>query len=47
MKTDKNKLRTWLESLDYSVIEAGMNFLALHKTDKCLAQIQIVSAATP
>ncbi len=47
IKIDKNKLRAWLESLDYSVIEAGMNFLALHKTDKCLAEIQIVSPATP
>ena len=47
IKTDKNKLRAWLESLDYSVIEAGMNFLALHKTDKCLAEIQIASKVTP
>jgi FkbM family methyltransferase len=47
IKTDKNKLRAWLESLDYSVIEAGMNFLALHKNDKCLPEIQIAGQVTP
>lgn len=46
IKIDKNKLRAWLESLDYSVIEAGMNFLALHKSDKCLVHIQVGSPAS-
>jgi len=46
-KTDKNKLRAWFESRDYSVFEVGMNLLALHKTDKCLAHLQIATPATP
>ena len=45
-KTDKNKLRAWLESLDYSVFEVGLNFLALHKADKCLAHLKIETPAT-
>jgi FkbM family methyltransferase len=47
VKSDKNKLRTWLENFDYSVFEAGMNFLAVHKTDKCLPHVQIKTPAKP
>ena len=47
VKVDKSKLRAWLESLDYSVSDFGMNFLALHKTDKCLPHFKIVNPATP
>jgi FkbM family methyltransferase len=46
-KTDKDKLRAWLEGLDYSVFDAGMNFLALHKNDKCLEHLQIASPPPP
>jgi FkbM family methyltransferase len=41
LKTDKDKLRAWLESFDYSIFDMGMNFLALHKADKCLSHLQI------
>ncbi len=47
IKTDKNKLRAWLESLDYTVLEGGLNLVALHKADKCLAHIEIAKPATP
>lgn len=47
MKPDKDKLRAWLESFDYSVFDVGMNFLALHKADKCLAYLQIQTPVTP
>jgi FkbM family methyltransferase len=46
VKTDKNKLRAWLEGFDYSVFETGMNFLAIHKSDPCLAHLQM-EGATP
>jgi hypothetical protein len=29
------------------VFEAGLNFLALHKTDKCLAHVEIKTLAKP
>jgi len=47
LKTDQNKLRAWLENLDYSVFESGLNFLALHKTDKCLPYIKVAPPTTP
>jgi FkbM family methyltransferase len=47
IKSDKSKLRALLESCDYSVLEAGMNFLAIHKTDKTLAHITIAKTAAP
>jgi len=45
VKSDKDKLRAWLESADYSVIETGMNFLALHKADKCSAHVGMAPSA--
>jgi FkbM family methyltransferase len=45
IKTDAAQLRAWLEALDYSVLDAGGNFLAVHKADKCLAHIKIEPAA--
>jgi FkbM family methyltransferase len=41
IKTDKSKLRAALEKLDYAVFESGMNFVAVHKSDKCLGHIQV------
>jgi FkbM family methyltransferase len=41
VKTDKDRLRAWLEVRRYSVLESGMNFLAIHKDDKCLANVKI------
>ena len=40
-KSDKEKLRAWLENVGYSVLTSGMNFLAIHKDDKCLAHVKI------
>jgi FkbM family methyltransferase len=47
VKSDKNKLRAWLENFDYSVFDGGMNFVAVHKADKCLAYVQIKTPAKP
>jgi FkbM family methyltransferase len=44
LKTDPAQLRAWLETADYNVFDAGGNFLAVNKADKCLAQIKIVPA---
>jgi len=43
VKTDKSKLRAWFEALDYSIFETGMNFLAVHKSDKCLGNLTIAT----
>jgi FkbM family methyltransferase len=47
LKTDQTKLRAWLENLGYSLFDVGMNLMAIHKTDKCLAHLQVVMPATP
>jgi len=46
LKTDKSELRARLDSLDYSALTVGMNFLALHKSDKCLKGLQLESLTT-
>ena len=43
IKTDRDQLRAWLENLGYSVIPGGMNFDAIHKDDKCMADIKVAS----
>ena len=45
VKTDKHKLREWLQNMDYSVFDAGLNFLAIHRTDLCLPHLQIEDQA--
>ena len=40
VKVDKGELRGWLERHDYKTFEVGMNLLALHNADKCLAQVK-------
>lgn len=45
VKTDKSKLRAWLERFDYSVFDVGMNFLALHNSDKCQQHLEIETSA--
>jgi len=45
MKTDHNALRARLEGFGYMVYPAGMNFLALHKEDKCRAGVNFVEPA--
>ncbi len=39
-KVDSDELRAWLERFDYAVFEVGMNLLALHRADKCLAHVK-------
>ena len=45
LKTDANALRGWLENYGYSAYPSGMNFIAIHKDDKCLESITIVTPA--
>jgi FkbM family methyltransferase len=40
IKSDKNKLRSWLADAGYAVNESGMNFLAVHHSDKCLGHVK-------
>ena len=39
VKSDKTKLASWLTDRAYLVFESGMNFLAIHKTDRCSAHM--------
>jgi hypothetical protein len=41
VKVDKNELRAWLGRHDCTTFELGMNLLALHSSDKCLAQVKV------
>ena len=45
LKIDAEALRAWLEKLGYTVIPSGMNYIAIHKDDRCLANIKIEPAA--
>jgi FkbM family methyltransferase len=40
VKVDRDALRAWLERFDYAMFDVGMNLLALHRTDKCLAYVK-------
>jgi len=40
VKVDRGELRAWLGRYDYTIFEVGMNLLALHSADKCLAQVK-------
>jgi FkbM family methyltransferase len=40
IKSDKDAMRVWLEQRGYIAIAAGMNFLAVHQSDKGLAEIK-------
>jgi FkbM family methyltransferase len=40
VKADAGKLGQWLEARGYEIIEAGINFLAIHRSDKTLKEIQ-------
>jgi FkbM family methyltransferase len=44
-KIDKDKLRAWLEYLGYSQFEFGMNLIAIHKSDRCVAHMRIAAPA--
>ena len=41
LKVDGGKLRAWLEELNYSVLQSGINLLAIHKEDECLKHLKI------
>jgi hypothetical protein len=41
---DGDKLRAWMENFGYAVIASGLNFLAIHKDDKCMADIRVAGA---
>ena len=41
IKVDGAKLRAWLEDLNYSVLQSGINLLAIHNKDECLAHIKV------
>ena len=40
LKVDAGKLRAWLE-LNYSVLQSGINLLAIHREDECLKHLKI------
>ncbi len=42
IKTDATQLIKWLEDCGYKVVQVGINMLAIHTTDKTLADINIV-----
>jgi FkbM family methyltransferase len=46
LKTDANAVRAWLEGLGYSAYKIGLNFIAIHKDDKCRESITIQTTAT-
>ena len=41
LKVDAGKLRAWLEELNYSVLQSGINLLAIHREDECLKHLKI------
>lgn len=45
VKTDATALRAWLENLGYSAYVLGLNFVAIHKDDKCRESITINTPA--
>jgi FkbM family methyltransferase len=47
IKTDAEKLRAWLKAHGYEVIDAGINMLAIHQSDKTLADVRVTPAAQP
>jgi FkbM family methyltransferase len=49
IKADASVLRMWLESRGYTIIEAGINLLVIHSSDKVLADVlpMVQQAAQP
>jgi hypothetical protein len=45
LKVDADKLRAWLQDRNYFVGLNGINLIAIHKSDACLAQIKFVEPA--
>jgi FkbM family methyltransferase len=46
IKTDVEKLRQTLSGFGYEIIESGINIIAIHKSDKALAEIRPPQPAT-
>ena len=46
LKVDGAKLRAWLESLNYTVLQSGINLLAIHNEDECLKHVKIEKQET-
>jgi FkbM family methyltransferase len=44
LKTDPDQLRTCLQTLGYTLIDFGMNLIAVHKGDKCLPHLKTTAA---
>jgi FkbM family methyltransferase len=47
IKTDAEKLRQWLRDHGYEVLDAGINMLAIHQSDKTLTDVHVTPAAQP
>jgi len=45
IKSDKNAIAAWLADLGYTVLDIGINFFAIHATDKCLPHIKMANPA--
>jgi hypothetical protein len=43
IKTDRNKLRSLLEGLGYTVFDSGINCVAVHKSDRSLGHIKVAA----
>ena len=41
IKASRELLRAWLEQRGYQVVDAGLNLLAIHKTDQTLSQLNL------
>jgi len=41
IKASRELLRAWLEKRSYQVVDAGLNLLAIHKTDQTLSQLNL------
>ncbi|MEI9805196.1 MAG: FkbM family methyltransferase [Pseudolabrys sp.] len=45
IKAGSDRLKDWLEKRDYKIIAAGINMLAIHKSDKTLEQMKAAQPA--
>ena len=47
IKADAEKLRQWLGDRGYEIIDAGINMLAIHRSDKTLAELRPAQPSAP
>jgi FkbM family methyltransferase len=45
IKSDRSAIAAWLTSRGYTTIDVGINILAIHAADKCLAHITVAKPA--